>query len=350
MARPPLSGLAVASLVLSLLIFLAPVGLILGVIALVRIPRTGRRGKGLAIAGTAVGGAVVALSLLLVAFGGARFSAWTTDGSGSAKAGTLRELREGDCFTPKGSRGEEEPWITDPSVEIVPCGKPHQGEVFATFRLKGNHAISDSEKISEQAAKGCAPLLHDFALDPTALPTVLPSSYYPVSVSWTGEDRTVQCWMNAEDSRPERSLRQDPSQWNRHQLAYLKAMRPLSEARVTAPDTPTEDNLAASTAWAGRMARGGAESARLLRAAVDGFPAEVQGPVTGLANQLDALSPERRSAAEARTPAEFDKRWESVAEEDWTWEEWEARSALGLSVEGEGEEESGEEGEESSAG
>ncbi|MFD5902723.1 hypothetical protein ACFWHG_14590 [Streptomyces microflavus] len=42
--HPPLSGMTVASLVLSLLVCLAPVGLVLGIVTLVRIPRNGKRG------------------------------------------------------------------------------------------------------------------------------------------------------------------------------------------------------------------------------------------------------------------------------------------------------------------
>lgn len=105
--RPPLSGLAVASLVLSLLVCLAPLGLVLGVVALVRIPGNGKRGKGLAVAGTAVGGAVIALATLLLVVGGARFDAWTEEGGGllgsrDTKAGTLIDLKAGDCFAPAG--------------------------------------------------------------------------------------------------------------------------------------------------------------------------------------------------------------------------------------------------------
>ncbi|MET8500763.1 DUF4190 domain-containing protein [Streptomyces microflavus] len=91
--RPPLSGMAVASLVLSLLVCLAPVGLVLGIVALVRIPRNGKRGKGLAVAGTAVGASVVALSVLLVAVGGARFSTWTVDGGRAAGGGGGHPVR-----------------------------------------------------------------------------------------------------------------------------------------------------------------------------------------------------------------------------------------------------------------
>ncbi|MFE2290243.1 DUF4190 domain-containing protein [Streptomyces sp. NPDC059452] len=342
--RPPLSGLAVASLVLSLLICLAPVGLVLGIVALVRIPRNGKRGKGLAIAGTSVGGAVAGLAALLLVIGGGPLTAWMEAGSDvfgarGRTSGSIATLKAGDCFTPKESLllGEDVR-ITDPSADIVPCDEPHLGEVYGTFRLAGDHAISDPGTIAEQAREGCVPLLHDFALDTAALPLVDTSFYYPESVSGTGGDRTVWCWIGAEDGLPEKSLRQDPSGWSEDQLAYLKAMRPLSEASVSAPESATEDDLAAATAWAGRMARGEAESARLLRA-VDGFPAEVRGPVAGLANRLDALSAVHLSAAKARTPAEFDKRWESVGEVDEYEEEWEARVALGLPVEDEDEDE-----------
>lgn len=61
--------LAISSLVVALLglLFwpLAVVGAVLGVIALSQIKRTGEGGHGLAVAGTAVGGAAVALSFIL---------------------------------------------------------------------------------------------------------------------------------------------------------------------------------------------------------------------------------------------------------------------------------------------
>lgn len=131
---------------------------------------------------------------------------------------------------------------------------------------------------------------------------------------------------------------QDPSAWDAGQLAYLKAMRPSAEAWFSVPEQVDTD-LAAATAWAGRMAEGGAESAKLLRA-IDGLPARTRGPVTALANRLDALSGVQRSASRAATRAEFEKRWDIDGEHE-SGEEWEARLALGLPVEdeeGDGEE------------
>ncbi|MEV6434473.1 DUF4190 domain-containing protein [Streptomyces anulatus] len=346
--QPPLSGLAVASLVLSLLVCLAPLGLVLGIVALVRIPGNGKRGKGLAVAGTAVGGAVVALATLLLVVGGARFDAWTEEGGGllgsrDTKAGTLFHLKAGDCFAPAGRlfspEGAEHDRMTDTSVEIMPCDRPHPAQVYGTFRLKGDHAISDPAAIYAQAIEGCVPLLHDFAPDTWTLPDVGFSSYYPESVSATGGDRTVRCWLGTEAGLPEASLRQDPSAWDAGQLAYLKAMRPSAEAWFSIPEQVDTD-LAAATAWAGRMAEGGAESAKLLRA-IDGIPARAHGPVTALANRLDALSGIHRSASRAPSLAEFGERWDYNGDENESGEEWEARLALGLPVEdeeGDGEE------------
>ncbi|MFK0129874.1 DUF4190 domain-containing protein [Streptomyces rubiginosohelvolus] len=342
-SQPPLSGLAVASLVLSSLVCLAPLGLVLGVVALVRMPRGGRRGKGLAIAGTAVGGTVVALSVLLLVVGGARLDAWAEEGGSllghrKPRTGTLFDLKAGDCFVPAGelfsTREGADERMTDPSAEIVSCDGPHPAQVYGTFRLKGDHAISDPAAIAAQAFEGCVPLLHDFAPDTWTLPDVEFSFYYPESVSGTGGDRTVRCWLGAEAGLPEASLRQDLGAWNTGQLAYLKAMRPSAEAWSSAPGDQVDTDLAAATAWAGRMARGEAESAKLLRS-VEGLPARAHGQVVALANRLDALSGVHRSASRAPTLAEFDRRWENDGDEDASGEEWEVRLILGLPVEDE---------------
>jgi hypothetical protein len=60
-------GLAVAALVTGLL--LPPVGAVLGPVALRRLERSGRRGRGYAAAGTLIGGIVTALVVLVVALG-----------------------------------------------------------------------------------------------------------------------------------------------------------------------------------------------------------------------------------------------------------------------------------------
>ncbi|CAO0836308.1 membrane protein [Streptomyces microflavus] len=333
--RPPLSGMAVASLVLSLLVCLAPVGLVLGIVALVRIPRNGKRGKGLAVAGTAVGASVVALSVLLVAVGGARFSTWTVDGPREAAAGTLFGLREGDCFTPgSGLPTKGDPRLKDLSAEVVECEKPHQGEVYGSFQLEDG-GFPGTESVAASAYLGCAPLLHDFALDSAALPQVQLFFYHPDATGWTLGNRTVLCWVGPPAGLLEKSLRQDVGDWDEGQLAYLTALRPASEARASRPGEGPEKNLAGATDWAGRMAEGEAESARLLRAA-DGLPAGARGPAEAFADRLDALSAKMREASKARTEEEFRERMVSSGEGDGAGEEGRVRAAVGLPLPGGG--------------
>ncbi|MFF9634294.1 DUF4190 domain-containing protein [Streptomyces bacillaris] len=328
-AHRPLSGMAVASLVLSLLVCLAPVGLVLGIVALVRIPRTGKRGKGLAVAGTAVGGALVALSVLLMAIGGARFDAWTVDGPRGAETGTLFGLREGDCFTPgAGLPTQDDPRLKDLSADVVECDRPHQGEVYGSFRLPDGD-FPGTGPIAASAYKDCAPLLHDFALDTTALPRVQLYFYHPDATGWAMGNRTVLCWVGAPAGLLEKSLRQDVNAWDEGQLAYLTALRPASEARASQPGEGPGKNLAGATAWAARMADGEAESARLLRAA-DKLPADARGPAAAFANRLDALSAKMRGASAARTEEEFRERMAGVGEGDGAGEEQRLRAALGL--------------------
>ncbi|GAA4836337.1 hypothetical protein GCM10023221_11830 [Luteimicrobium xylanilyticum] len=68
--QAPMSGLAIASFVLSL-VWLWGVGsvvaLVLGLVALRQIKRTGQRGRGFAIAGVAIAGATIVLLVLAVA-------------------------------------------------------------------------------------------------------------------------------------------------------------------------------------------------------------------------------------------------------------------------------------------
>ncbi|MEW2071110.1 DUF4190 domain-containing protein [Streptomyces sp. NPDC007346] len=335
MVHPPLSAMAVASLVLSLLVCLAPVGLVLGVVALVRIPRNGKRGKGLAVAGTSVGGAVVALSVLLAVVGGARFTTWTVDGSQEAQAGTLFGLRVGDCFTPgAGVPTQADPRLKDLSAEVVECDEPHQGEVYGSFQLKGG-SFPGTGAIASSAYRSCAPLLHDFALDSSALPRVQLFFYHPDATGWTLGNRTVLCWIGPPDGLLETSLRQDADDWDAGQLAYLTALRPASEARASQPGEGPGKNLAGATAWAGRMADGEAESARLLREA-DGLPAGALGPAKAFADRLDALSAKMRAVSNARSEQEFRERMVSTGEGDGADEEGRMRAAVGLSSPGGG--------------
>ncbi len=315
-------------------------GLVLGIVALVRIPRNGKRGKGLAIAGTAVGGAVVALAALLLVIGGVRFSAWTVEdgevfGPREPTSASLFDLREDDCFTP--DDGLPEPGgdrLKSTSAKVVPCDETHRGQVYGSFELRGE-TFPGTEAIVAETHKGCAPLLHDFALDTTALPRVRSYYYHPDRVGWASGNRTVLCWIGSASGSLEKSLRQGPADWDDVQLAYLTAMRAAGEAGVSRPADDLRNDLDGATAWAGRMAAGTGESARSLRAE-DGFPATARGPVAAFADRLEKLSAVMGSAAKASNAQEFEQRMGAIGTEDGAREERDVRAALGLVAPGGG--------------
>ncbi|MFD7893028.1 DUF4190 domain-containing protein [Streptomyces albidoflavus] len=68
--QPPVSGLAVGSLVTGILFFVPAVGLILGLFALPSLKRRGERGKGMAVAGMILSSCGLALWTLMLATGG----------------------------------------------------------------------------------------------------------------------------------------------------------------------------------------------------------------------------------------------------------------------------------------
>ncbi|MFD8118279.1 hypothetical protein [Streptomyces microflavus] len=159
--------------------------------------------------------------------------------------------------------------------------------------------------------------------------------YHPDATGWTLGNRTVLCWVGPPAGLLEKSLRQDVGDWDEGQLAYLTALRPASEARASRPGEGPEKNLAGATDWAGRMAEGEAESARLLREA-DGLPAGARGPAGAFADRLDVLSAKMREASKARTEEEFRERMVSSGEGDGAGEEGRMRGAVGLPLPGGG--------------
>jgi hypothetical protein len=72
-SQAPFSGLAIAAFVVAF--FFSLLGLILGIVALVRIGRTGMRGRGLALAAVILGAVFLIFQIIAFAVGGLHFSA-----------------------------------------------------------------------------------------------------------------------------------------------------------------------------------------------------------------------------------------------------------------------------------
>ena len=130
-----------------------------------------------------IGGSVV---ICLAALGGAA-TVLLLHGRAHARPSALPSvfrLRAGDCLN-SGPAG-----ISSPTV--VPCGQPHDAEVYARFALAG-HGWPGSAAIGAQARQGCTARLGSY-LNPQLATTVLAESYvFPDQGAWNAGERTVIC-------------------------------------------------------------------------------------------------------------------------------------------------------------
>jgi Septum formation len=93
-------------------------------------------------------------------------------------------LQVGNCVD-SGPNG-----ISSPTV--VPCGQPHDAEVYARFALAG-HNWPGGAAIGAQARRGCTARLGGY-LNPQLATTVLAESYvFPDQGAWNAGERAVIC-------------------------------------------------------------------------------------------------------------------------------------------------------------
>lgn len=172
-SRPPgTNGFAIAALIFGIIggFFLS---VIFGIVALVKIGKTGQSGKGLAIAGLALSG------VWLLAIGTAIIFA-DKDGKVS-----VHRLRTGDCIK---TLSESDAVYGMP---VVPCTQPHQGEVYGEFDLPRGDYPGEAV-IETEVATQCGTLLERYA--PQAVDSAAEMFYlYPRSADWRRGDRTVIC-------------------------------------------------------------------------------------------------------------------------------------------------------------
>ncbi|MGW0731164.1 DUF4190 domain-containing protein [Streptomyces sp. NPDC002851] len=323
---------AVTALVTSLLC-LAPLGLIFGIVALLQISRKGQRGKGLAIAGISVSGAV--LLLAGIAFAVVDFRIWTlparTDSGEVAKPGwsTVYSIEVGDCFNPGAWMPERDtPPLVDASVELVPCDESHRGEAYATFELSGETEFPGRDRIAAIAWSRCAKSYLDYSIDPVAFGRLQSYYFYPQQRDWDAGQRTVLCWV----ARPGRaeldtSVRQDASNLDSTQLAFLSALKPLNTGVALRPAKSPQQDLAGAKKWAARMAEAQAETIRLLKETE--LPG-AQRPATQLVAELEEGLPFWRQASEASDADAFLGHLRSVDEHNGATYRRQIRGELSL--------------------
>lgn len=293
--RPPavVNGVAVAALVFGVLCLVPAVGLVLGLVALRQIKRRGERGRGMAIAGTALSSLGLALWVAALA-SGVLTDVWEGIKDG-ARDNSVLALAKGECFD---SPGGLEGWAAD--ADRVSCAREHDGEVFAVVRLSGDRYPGDGG-LTDTADERCHDLRDAYVMDGWALPATV-SVYYlvPSRESWRYGDREITCVFGNQDPQKTLtgSLRRDGTTLDAHQLAYLEAEAVLDAALDETPESEyPEDDLPEHTKWAAKVADALAEEARMLRA--HEWPAAAEQAVGDLAADLEEAEGAWAKAAEA---------------------------------------------------
>lgn len=196
---PPASGgrdgFAITSLVLGIIPVLAGIlAIVFGSIALGRIRRTGRRGKGLAVAGIVLG------SLWLVGIATASIIAATNAADGTddepvvgRNSVAATELRTGDCPSAL-------PDSAARTLSVVTCTEPHVAEVFASFSISSGAYPGEAE-LKRIGGDGCTDRLAGF-VGPGREGDFDVVFLYPTDQSWRLGDRAVSCLVTTPDGSP----------------------------------------------------------------------------------------------------------------------------------------------------
>ncbi|MES5816770.1 DUF4190 domain-containing protein [Streptomyces sp. RG80] len=294
-AQPvPVNGLAIAALVLGVLCFLPAVGLVLGLIALSQIRKKGERGKGMAIAGSVLSSVGLVLWTLSLTTGAAA-DFWDGFKDAANGGGSAYSLKKGDCFDSGTGALTGETY----DVDEVPCAGAHHGEVFAVVKLPGGAFPGDSA-IEDTADDRCYALQEAYAMDAWAVPKNVDVYYLvPSEDSWSFGDREITCLFGNtdEDRSLTGSLRNDATNLDADQMAFLKASNALDTVLIEEPEDYAEDDLPANTDWAADVDTVLGEQAEALRAR--SWSAEAERPVAALVKDLEDARKEWAKAADA---------------------------------------------------
>lgn len=177
----PRSGSALTALVLGILgllsaFFGAILAIIFGIVALVRIRKTGSRGRAMAITGIVLGVIWTGLTALFVALG-----------IHATSYGSIGRLRAGACFD------NTQPGQVSTQVYFLSsCAQPHNGQVVGTFALPGT-AWPGSLAVRSQASAGCAAMLGSVLQQHALSNGVGMRNYTPDEQAWSSGDRSAAC-------------------------------------------------------------------------------------------------------------------------------------------------------------
>lgn len=229
------NGMAIAALVLGIcgFLFVTPiVGLVLGIISLAAVRRSGQRGKGMAISGIVLSSLWIALFATIIVVAGvtAQGPAKRNASGDVVTAGKVPifDLHPKDCFTlPSGLIGSTDSKVR--TLSVKPCSTPHDGEAIGTFTSSDGSYPGDGAMRAEGASQ-CVKLLSGYLVDSESMPHGSMVQYViPNPQAWDQGERKVLCFMQFPATRTQ-LLHRDASSYTAEQLRFLNAFRPVSEA------------------------------------------------------------------------------------------------------------------------
>ena len=183
------SGSALTALVLGILGLLssfvaAILAIIFGVVALVRIGKTGGRGRAMAITGIVLGVMWTGLSVLFIVLG-----------VHAASYGSIGRLQAGACFD------NTQPGQVSTQVQFLSsCTQPHNGEVIGTFGLSGR-TWPGTLAVRQQASTACAAMLGSVLRQRGPASGVRLLNYTPDQRAWSSGVRSASCVLEDPYSR-----------------------------------------------------------------------------------------------------------------------------------------------------
>lgn len=142
------------------------------------------RGRGLAVAGLALGG------VLLVVIGLVAYETHHAQPSSATVLGARQEnaslLRVGQCVAvPASYTG-----VHGSTVMVVPCSQPHNGQVFAAAR-SSDTSFPGSAALTDQALDDCSVRVSAFLGTERTLLQLM--AFTPQIEGWAAGDRTEHC-------------------------------------------------------------------------------------------------------------------------------------------------------------
>ncbi|MGN8244647.1 DUF4190 domain-containing protein [Cellulomonas soli] len=168
------------------LLGLGPVAVVLGLVGLHRTRTRGTRGRGFAITGVVLGvlGTLLAAAGIVAAVLLVRASSSLPSDVASPRDAHVQQLVTGNCL---GTLPEPAADGTVDTVQVVPCGQQHAGEVISQFEFAPDAVWPGQQAADARVARSCVLSPEEIEANATVI------TWAPTQDGWARGDRTGLC-------------------------------------------------------------------------------------------------------------------------------------------------------------